>query len=188
MKYYTYAYLREDKTPYYIGKGQGKRAYWKGRRCVPTPTDKSRILILKYFEKEADAFKHEIYMIAVFGRKDLGTGILRNLTDGGEGGSGWKPTPEQIKKSADARRGRKASPEHRKAISKGQKGKVIPPEVKQKMKLAQQRRRKTQVVSEETKRKTSATMKGRPHSPEHRRKLAEANRARALREKEAKSK
>ena len=187
MKYYTYAYLREDKTPYYIGKGTGQRAYQKDGRHIP-PKDKSRILILKYFANEADAFKHEVYMISVFGRKDNGTGILINLTDGGEGGTGWKPTQEQIDKSANARRGRKASPEHRKAISEGQKGKVIPPEVKEKMKLAQRHRRKTQVVSEETKRKTSATMKGRPHSPEHRRKLAEANRARALREKEASTK
>ena len=142
------------------------------------------ILILKQFDNEADAFKHEIYMIAVFGRKDKGTGILINLTDGGEGGSGYKPTPEQIKKSADARRGRKASPEHRKAISEGQKGKVIPPEVKAKMKIARNKR----VTTEETKRKTSATMKGRPHSPEHRRKLAEANRARAKREMAEKGK
>ena len=86
--YYTYAYLREDKTPYYIGKGKNKRAYSKRDRVVPLPP-KDRILILKQNLTEEEAFKHEIYMIAIFGRKDLGTGILRNLTDGGDGASNW---------------------------------------------------------------------------------------------------
>jgi lambda repressor-like predicted transcriptional regulator len=93
MQYYTYAYLREDRTPYYIGKGEKNRAYvrhWRsksrGGYFDPPPTD--RILILKRFNSEYDAYKHEIYMIAVLGRKDLGTGILRNLTNGGEGMSG----------------------------------------------------------------------------------------------------
>ena len=85
--YYTYAYLREDRTPYYIGKGRGKRAYDKQRTIKP-PADKSRILFLKKNLTEAEAFKHEIYMIFVLGRKDLGTGILRNLSNGGEGPSG----------------------------------------------------------------------------------------------------
>ena len=195
MKYYTYAFLREKDsetakagTPYYIGKGSGKRAYWKGDRVASLPTDKSRILILKHFANEADAFKHERYMIAVLGRKDLGTGILVNLSDGGEGSSGYKHTPEARAKMSKANAGRTLSPYHRKRISEGQKGKVIPPDVKEKMKIAQQHRRKTQVVSEETKRKTSETMKGRPHSPEHKRKLAEANRARARREMAEKGK
>ena len=97
MNYYTYAYLREDRTPYYIGKGTGNRIYSKHRRLKP-PKDKSRIIFLKQNLTEEEAFKHEIYMIAVFGRKDLGTGILRNLTDGGEGTSNCG-TPEQRSES-----------------------------------------------------------------------------------------
>jgi hypothetical protein len=86
-RFYTYAYLREDRTPYYIGKGQGKRINSK-RKNIKTPKDKSRIIFLKQNLTEDEAFKHEIYMIAMFGRKDLGTGILHNKTDGGEGSSG----------------------------------------------------------------------------------------------------
>ena len=55
------------------------------RRSCPVPKDKKRIIYLKKNLTEEEAFKHEKYMIAVLGRKDLGTGILRNLTDGGEG-------------------------------------------------------------------------------------------------------
>jgi hypothetical protein len=99
--YYTYAYLREDRTPYYIGKGRGRRIH-STKRIVKPPKDKSRIIFLKENLTEEEAFKHEIYMIAVFGRKDNGTGILRNLTDGGEGGSN-QGTPEQRRESARKR-------------------------------------------------------------------------------------
>jgi len=85
--FYTYAYLREDRTPYYIGKGRGRRIY-DNRRTIKSPKDKSQIIFLKKNLTEAEAFKHEIYMIDVFGRKDLGTGILRNRTNGGDGTSG----------------------------------------------------------------------------------------------------
>jgi hypothetical protein len=82
--FYTYAHLREDGTPYYVGKGTGNRA-WRKRKFRPPD---NRILILKKNLTEEEAFRHEVYMIFVLGRKDLGTGILRNRTNGGEGTSG----------------------------------------------------------------------------------------------------
>ena len=86
--YYTYAYLREDRTPYYIGKGRGRRAFLTKRVGAKPPKDKSRIIYLKQNLTEEEAFKHEVYMIFVLGRKDLGTGVLHNMTNGGEGPSG----------------------------------------------------------------------------------------------------
>ena len=97
-RFYTYAYLREDRTPYYIGKGCGRRAYKKYSGKIRPPEDKSRIIFLKQNLTEEEAFKHEIYMIAVFGRKDLGTGILHNRTDGGDGSSGRVVSEYEIEK------------------------------------------------------------------------------------------
>jgi hypothetical protein len=102
-RFYTYAYLREDRTPYYIGKGSGRRIYDKNGRPCGKPKDKSRIIFLKQNLTEEEAFKHEIYMISVFGRKDLGTGILHNKTDGGDGVSGVivsEETREKLRKSS----------------------------------------------------------------------------------------
>ena len=128
--YYTYAYLREDKTPYYIGKGSGRRAYSHNHRINLPPKD--RILILKRFVNEDDALKHEIYMIAIFGRKDLGTGILQNLSEGGSGGaSGYVTSPEVC--SLRSKRmvgnkiwsGRTHCKEAREKVSEARKGKKL---------------------------------------------------------------
>ena len=88
MEYYTYAYLREDGTPYYIGKGKGDRINDTTGRPTKPPKDKSKRIYLKCNLTEEEAFKHEIYMISLFGRKDIGTGMLRNKSNGGEGNSG----------------------------------------------------------------------------------------------------
>ena len=128
--YYTYAYLREDGTPYYIGKGSGNRAYATHyNTCVPP---KDRILILKNNLTEEDAFKHEIYMISVYGRKDIKTGILWNRTDGGDGPSGHKHT-EEMRKLISKRVREGMTPEVRKKISKSSMGKVLSEETKEKM-------------------------------------------------------
>ena len=97
-RFYVYAYLREDETPYYIGKGQGNRAYVKHKNYSNPPSDLSRIIFLETNLSEEDAFLLERQYIAKFGRKDNGTGILRNMTDGGEGMSGFKHTEETKEK------------------------------------------------------------------------------------------
>ena len=140
MEYYTYAYLREDGTPYYIGKGKGNRAYVKRKDGINPPSDKSRIIILKRNLTEEESFKHEIYMIAVFGRKDLGTGILRNKTDGGEGKTGCYHSEETKLKISNAVSGENhplygvsPSKETKKKMSDSLKGRIITDEWKKKM-------------------------------------------------------
>lgn len=129
-RFYTYAYLRKDRTPYYIGKGCGYRITHPGRRIRKPPT-KDRIIFLKQNLTEEEAFKHEKYMIAVFGRKNNGTGILRNLTDGGEGSSGYVPTQETRDKISLANKGKTPwnkgvprSEETKQKQSKSMKGKT----------------------------------------------------------------
>lgn len=122
QRFYTYAYLREDRTPYYIGKGTGKRVYDNYKRTVKCPKDKKRVLFLKKNLTEEEAFKHEIYMIAVFGRKDLGTGSLFNFTNGGEGTSGYIHTEECKKIMSSFKKGKSLTAGHREKLSKVGKG------------------------------------------------------------------
>jgi hypothetical protein len=125
-RFYTYAYLRKNRTPYYIGKGSVNRIYQNNGRYCNKPKDKSRIIFLKQNLTEEEAFRHEKYMIAVFGRKDLGTGILHNRTDGGEGSSGLVLSKETKEIMSEARRGKTLTEEHRKKLSEANKGKNNP--------------------------------------------------------------
>jgi hypothetical protein len=83
--YYTYLWLREDGTPYYVGKGKGRRAFMSQGHKVNRPKQRERIVIYPA-ASEADAFEAEIALIWYYGRIDIGTGILHNRTNGGDSG------------------------------------------------------------------------------------------------------
>jgi hypothetical protein len=160
IRFYTYAYLRVDRTPYYIGKGKGRRLYEKHQKGISVPKDKSRIIYLKQNLTEEEAFKHEKYMIVVFGRKDLGTGILHNKTDGGDGASGYVFSEETKRKLSEAKKGKKHSEETRRKQSERMKG--------------ENNLNYGKSPYEETRRKRSEANKGKKHSEETRRKQSEA--------------
>lgn len=96
MGFYSYLWLREDESPYYVGKGCGQRAFKSNGHYCRRPLLDSHIVV---FPQDSES---ERALIDLFGRKDLGTGCLRNLTNGGEGGS--NPSPEvRLKQAANGR-------------------------------------------------------------------------------------
>jgi hypothetical protein len=209
--YYVYQYLREDSTPYYIGKGKGNRIYEKHN--VSIPTDKSRIIKIAENLTENQAFNLEIELIAKYGRKDLGTGILRNLSSGGDGNSGWVPTNETREKIRLGNKGKKRNEETRKKMSSSKQnmsketkckmsishiGKKLP--IEQREKIGNAHRGK--IVTKETCEKISASrigeknpnygksmsgknnpFYGKKHSPETIAKIKEAAQRRKLKNK-----
>lgn len=108
--YYVYAYLRTDGSPYYIGKGTKDRAWVKGKSEIGKPPTSARIIIIEYNLTNVGALAIERRLIRWYGRKDLGTGILRNQTDGGDGVAGYSYTLEQRLARSEKLRGRIGKP------------------------------------------------------------------------------
>lgn len=107
MKFYIYAHYRNDTGEvFYIGKGEGNRhkskqgrnPYWHNI----VQAHGYKIEILQHYESEEDAFHAEQELISELGRKDLGKGLLVNMSDGGEGASGAVRTPEQRQRYSES--------------------------------------------------------------------------------------
>lgn len=145
---YLYLHRRLDTNQiFYVGIGRTKnfrRAYIKeGRnnlwKKIISKTNYAVDIIYKNISKE-DACKKEINLIALYGRIDLKTGTLANLTDGGELNSGYKRTEEQKKKQSEklkgnlnCRYGVKLSEDTKIKMSKAATGKKMSLEAKQKI-------------------------------------------------------
>lgn len=168
VSYYSYLWLRsKDGTfpvgiPYYAGKGSGNRAYIDGNHMVKCPKDPSHILIFPW-NSETEAFESEKRLIAMFGRIDLGTGCLRNMTDGGDGSSGLRFSDEwraqrskQFRGEGNPFYGKTHSEETRRKFGAKLRGRKHSNEAKEKM----SRTRTGHETSTETREKISKSVSG----------------------------
>jgi hypothetical protein len=139
MEFYTYLWLRVDGTPYYAGKGKGSRAFKTDDHGVKCPKDLSRIIVQPQPSEEA-AFAVEKFLIEYYGRLDLGTGCLRNLTSGGDGIAGFRFSEDQKRTLSESHKGLVRSETHRQNLAKALTGKKASAETRRKQSEAAKRR------------------------------------------------
>jgi hypothetical protein len=203
-KFYVYVYLdpRPGKglQPIYVGKGTvdlDRASYHWERRCVnpflQSVLDKIRaaglvpqITVAAYMDEEEDAFAMERDLIAQYGRRDLRTGSLCNLTGGGQGTAGLKYSEERLRK----KREQCSTPEWREMMTKIIKKAWQNPEHRQRILESQNRLRNDpayrarlraaiiKAQTEEVRNKISVAMRTNWESEDYRAKQA-ASRAEA---------
>ena len=109
-KYYVYGHYKtgESDIPFYIGKGNGRRAYEKTRQNKHwhSIVDKYGYVVKILAEglSQEESFWLETQLIGMFGRHDLGNGPLVNHTDGGEGISGYTFSEDSKNKMSSVRK------------------------------------------------------------------------------------
>lgn len=178
---YVYGDYSFDYEPFYIGKGKDKRC----RDCINSRSfyflnKVNKIkkagffpLIVKVAKEinEKEVFEIERKMILLLGRKDLKTGCLINLTDGGEGLSGHFHSEETKRKMSVIQKGKKLTEKHKMKISMAHKGKKLSEEAKTKISIAHKGKNRLP-FSKETKRKMFIANKGKKLSTETKEKMS----------------
>jgi hypothetical protein len=173
----VYKHITKDTNEvFYVGIGKTKkRAYSKNQRSkfwknIVNKHDYS-VVIVESDITWSDACEIEKILINQFGRRDNNTGILVNMTDGGDGNNNQICTDETRAKMSKTRKGRKYTKEHRLAISNGQRSMKHTKERVAKNRLAHLGKKHT----EETKKKLSKINKGKIVSEETKEKLSIIN-------------
>ena len=160
--FYVYEHIRNDTNAiFYVGKGKNNRAYTKRDRNEYWHNIVNKCGM--YSEIIEDNISWEMacelekFWIKHYGRKNNNTGILVNMTDGGEGTLGNIMSIETKDKIRQKSLGRKLSKEHKLKISESHKGKPKPKpkDFSEKMRNIV----KGSVRSEESKLKQSITTK-----------------------------
>jgi group I intron endonuclease len=160
----THLYLHTKKGTsevFYVGIGNSQRPYRKGKKRNQFWNNivnkyGYEITILSDSLTWEQACELEIYLIKYYGRRDLGTGTLVNLTDGGGGPNGYKHSKETKAKMSRVKKGKKQTPDHIANAALGRKGRIVSAETRAKMSKG----RKGIKHSEEAKAKMSELMKG----------------------------
>jgi hypothetical protein len=183
--YYVYQYLRSKDsdiapagTPYYIGKGKQQRA-WDSKHTISLPSDKSLIVLVAEQLTESEAFELEKLLIEQWGRVDIGTGILRNKTNGGEGSSGLVRSKESNEKTSKSLTGRKRG----RSKAFGTKRGPLSEERKNKLRESLKGKKKKNPRSAEYREKQRQSQLGHPVTEEVRRKMSESAKLRWQRKK-----
>lgn len=112
MEHYTYLHKTSAGRVFYVGKGKERRAWAKNKRSVywqrVSKKHGLQVEVVAHWPTEAEAFEHEKFLIWCF--KDMGFELV-NMTDGGEGSSGWKHDAETVTKIRESNTGKTRSAE-----------------------------------------------------------------------------
>lgn len=202
-KFCVYEHWRADKGEcFYVGKGTLKRASSAIRRENPhymRIVQKLQSLglsvevrIYQQGLSESDAFALEIDRIAFWRTSGVN---LANLTDGGEGASGFKSSNEKKLKISKALlgvekpslRGVPLSDEHKAKISASNKGRVVSEETRKKISDAQKGKPRPELIGRKMNPESIKKLQNREFTQEHRQKISSANKGK-IRSEDAKRK
>lgn len=126
--FYIYLHIKQTNgEPFYVGKGKGQRAHTKQYRNTFWHNIVNKhgydIIFLEENLSEEIAIEQEQYWITRIGRRDLHLGTLVNLTDGGDGQTGYVYTPTHRLNMSNAQKGRTVTDITKEKISIAHKGK-----------------------------------------------------------------